>query len=364
MAKGFKSHRIVANCLSWGLLPVVLLVVIEVLVRNAGVAPPAAGNTMRPDLDLLWISDRGDPRELRFQDLPAGALTAVSVGDSSVYGEGVQASENFTSILESRSNGRLKTLNLAAPGYSSVQSLIALETLLPREHPDLLIIATLWSDNNFDSFVDKDLLAQRQAFSFRTMYLANRFLSQLALWRWLLDQTGNLTSTRVGWGRQEVPEEARPRRVAINDYAQNLWRMVDLAEASGAEVLFVLLANEEDIFQTMRCPAYEPYRDVLRDVANRRGYPVVEVPHLFRQSGLPARTLFLDQMHPSTTGHQLIAKGIANTLQERNWFSGKTLKKPTAASALPTYTDPFAELDSENPRQDGPQPPLPGPGGC
>ncbi len=300
---------------------------------------------MRPDLDLLWISNRGDPRELRFQDRPADTLLAVSIGDSPVYGQGVGDRENFTALLHSATQGKLNALNLAGLGYSSLQSLIVLQTVLPRERPDLVVIATLWSDNNFDSFVDKELLARHQSFPFRLKFLATRLLSQLALRRWLLDQTGNLDSTRLGGGRHHAPEDSRPRRVAINDYAHNLWQIVDLAETVGADVLFVVLPNQEDIFQAMRYPAYEPYRSVLRDVAKRRGYPVVELPSLFRQSELPCKALFLDRMHPTVAGHRLIADAIINTLKEGEWFAGKSLRKHVSQSSLPTYTDPFVELD-------------------
>ena len=33
-----------------------------------------------------------------------------------------------------------------------------------KTEPDLLVVANIWSDNNFDSFIDKDLLATTMGF--------------------------------------------------------------------------------------------------------------------------------------------------------------------------------------------------------
>ena len=333
------------------LVVILALVTAEILVRSAGDVP-ASANTMEPDVDLIWIPERGDPRDQTFEasnDGISDARTVVAVGDSSVYGFGVDESENFIAQLETNCEGRLLTLNCAGPGFSTYQSLRVLETVVPREHPDLVIIGNLWSDNNFDSFVDKELMATREKLSFRLLFHVNRSLSKLAIWRFLLSSMGSTDSVAVGGGAQTPGSVGGLRRVAINDYANNLWSMVDLVEEHGGEVLFLLLANEVDMSGQDFSHPWLAYRSVMRDVAAARGYPVVDVPALFRAQGLPSSRLFVDQMHPSLEGHELIAREIERITTQSGWFAGKQLKKSpreqgsVTAATLLTYRDPFAE---------------------
>ena len=44
-------------------------------------------------------------------------------------------------------------------GYSSFQSVNLLHLRGLSTEPDLFVIGNIWSDNNFDSFIDKELLA-------------------------------------------------------------------------------------------------------------------------------------------------------------------------------------------------------------
>ncbi|MBM4366253.1 MAG: SGNH/GDSL hydrolase family protein, partial [Deltaproteobacteria bacterium] len=88
---------------------------------------------------------------------PRSRPRALAVGDSSVYGFGNDDDEVFTSILESRLPADF--VNAAVPGYSTFQVINQLRGRTLALDPDLLLVATLWSDNNFDSFSDKDLLA-------------------------------------------------------------------------------------------------------------------------------------------------------------------------------------------------------------
>lgn len=246
---------------------------------------------------------------LGFRDRERGLRTrprAMTLGDSSVYGFGVDDDEVFTSLLEARADADF--VNAGVPGYSSLQSLIQLESRGRALEPDLLLVANLWSDNNFDSFRDRDLLASYADYS-ASWAASARDASAALRWMdwWLRVGPRAEAAKKVGW--QVGGEDARSgyRRVAISDYTAALDRFCEI----GPSVVYVLLANREDLSPVSPQPAWAPYRAAMRAVAENCGAALVDLPAAFRASGRSADALFLDLMHPTPAGHRLMADAIA-----------------------------------------------------
>ena len=62
------------------------------------------------------------------------------------------------------------------------------------------------------------------------------------------------------------------RRVEINDYVQNLMTLVGMARENNAEVVFVMLANEDDLnLEKNEGKAWTPYRKAMKLVAETQG---------------------------------------------------------------------------------------------
>ena len=112
---------------------------------------------------------------------PSGVKRVVVLGDSTVYGHGVEDDETFSAQLDDRLGETVQVLNLGTPGYSSAQSINLMTMRGWRLQPDLVVIANLWSDNNFDSFVDKTLLSERSDAAHSRFPAAARVLSWTAL---------------------------------------------------------------------------------------------------------------------------------------------------------------------------------------
>lgn len=284
-----------------------------------------------------------------FRDRERGPKTrprAMALGDSSVYGFGVEDERVFTSVLETKLDADF--INAAVPGYSTFQSLNLLDMRGMAFEPDLLIVANLWSDNNFDSFVDKELLASYAGWSGAGVYGVRAWLEHSQLFRWL-DWTLRVApqgeaARKVGWQLGDVDPRGGRRRVAINDYAANLDALCERMRARGGGVLFVQLANREDLRPRAGQPAWAPYREVMANTAARWGAPLVLIPEAFRASGLSRDRLFLDQMHPTAEGHAIMAEAIAAELERRNWpASPLRLGEPTGPR--PTWQDPFERAD-------------------
>lgn len=273
---------------------------------------------------------------------PKARPRAAALGDSSVYGFGVRDEEVFTAVLEARLDADF--VNAAVPGYSTFQSLNLLDTRVMGLDPDLLLVANLWSDNNFDSFVDRELLASYAGWEASPLHRARLALEASALFRWL-DWSLRVApqaerARKVGWQLGDQDPRIGRRRVAIDDYAANLEAMVERMRARGGGVVFVMLANREDLRQRPGTPAWEPYRQVMRDTAWRYGAPLVSLPEVFVASGRSRDALFLDQMHPTALGHTLMADAVATALAEAGW-PDRPLRVGRATEPRPDYDDRF-----------------------
>ena len=335
-------------------------------------SPSEGSQTMKGNPYLLWEQVPGTRQEQRATaninslgmrgpeptiPKPNGVRRLLATGDSSVYGFGVNDGQPFVNVAAqalSSSEQPIEGWNAAIPGYSSFQSINLLEMRALDLEPDLLVIANLWSDNNFDDFVDKELISAWSSFESSPSARMHRRLQASAFYRVMNYRlniaTGAQAQARsVGWQVGGEGQIGR-RRVEVNDYASNLERLVQLARENEASVVFVLLANKEDLRPQEAQAAWAAYRSVMRETAERHGAPIVEVPALFQASGLSTQQLFLDEMHPTVTGHQLIGEALAEALQP--WSRGE-LELKADGGAVPLYDDPFVRAPDSAPSQSG-----------
>ncbi len=280
---------------------------------------------------------------------PPGIRRLLSTGDSSVYGFGVADRAVFLEVaanLLQEGGSPVEAVNAAIPGYSTYQSRNLLEMRGLALEPDVVVLGNQWSDNNFDTFVDRDLLDAYSRFEAGWAGRIHRLLSPLATYR-ILDfslrvrRGPHAEARKVGW---TVGNEGGPggtRRVEINDFAANLEAMVDLGHSVGAEVVVMVLAHPSDLApEEGAIPAWDVYRQALRDTAARHGLPVLDGPALFVESGQPVEALFSDALHPSALGHRLLGEALAQLLG--GWKAGQSLETGGTGEAQPAYVDPFA----------------------
>jgi hypothetical protein len=287
---------------------------------------------------------------------PAGVRRFITTGDSSVFGFGVEDDEVFSSVAGELLGESVEPVIGATPGYSSFQSLNLLRLRGLSTEPDLIVIGNLWSDNNFDAFVDKDTIATLTGYEGSTIGAVKRSFSKSAIYRvadWKLRVRPQIEKVRVVDWQQSSEDRGQIglRRVSINDYAQNLDHLVAIAKERGADVVFLLLSNNEDVGpqgDARAMKAWTPYRDVMRATAERHGAPVIDVPALFTASGLSRQDLFLDKMHPTAKGHAIIGQALADLLLEGGWPEGNPLWSDGTGADRPEYEDPFLKSQDEN----------------
>lgn len=350
-----RRHRIL-----WTLLPVVALLVLgESAARIDAPPDPRAPSPGMPNAVLLhgnpwllWelqtgdIVEHGNPVHVNaagFRDVARGPKTrprALSLGDSSIYGYGVRDDEVFTSVLEQRMDADF--IDGGVPGYSTYQSLNLLDMRGLALDPDLLIVGSLWSDNNFEQFVDADLLAAYADFHDGTTRRLRTVLSHSAMFRWL-DWTLRVApqgerARKVGWMEQRDTNTGSARRVGINDYAANLEAFCERMEARGGGIVWLLPPNREDLAPAAEPPKWAPYRQVMRDTAARHHAPLVDGAAAFAASGKEADALFQDQMHPTPLGHRILADALQAALTAVDW-PRTPLRVAPADGPVPVYAD-------------------------
>ncbi|HNC95146.1 MAG TPA: GDSL-type esterase/lipase family protein [Myxococcota bacterium] len=272
---------------------------------------------------------------------PPSRPRALVVGDSSVYGFGVEDTEVFSALLEEKLPADF--VNLAVPGYSSLQSLNLLKMRGLALEPDLLVVANLWSDNNYDSFQDAELLASWSGWEQRPAARIRDLLGKSSLFRWmdwgLRVAPSGRRAQKGGWTVGGIDPKIGLRRVPLENYVAALDA---LAASLDGRVLFLVLPNREDL-EPRTNPAWTVYRQAMRAVATAWKAPVVEGPALFAASGRSADALFLDEMHPTALGHRLLAEGVAAALGS---WPGQAWPVQKRTGTLPTLEDSGAQEGS------------------
>ena len=208
---------------------------------------------------------------------PANTLRFMTIGDSSVFGFVPEAAvfHKPQRIGSTRSTPNIEAINGAIPGYSTFQSINLLRLRTWKTEPDVLIVASIWSDNNYGSFIDKEVIATKMDFDSSGGSKLQKVLSfsafyRVADWRMrIADRAEKIKSVGQSIYMQESVESGGE----INDYANletlissaheryrgTLWCWPMRMTSSMAWILFKL----------------EPYREVMRNTASRHGIPLL-----------------------------------------------------------------------------------------
>ena len=334
-------------------VPLLLLAAGEAAVRLADPAPPAAliatplahafdqhgGPEFRhhprlfwevlPNLDgpLTGHADRTDALGLRNATAPGprrpGTVRVLCLGDSCTYGLGVAFEDSWPARLAAEP--RLDVINAGVPGYTSYQGLLLFDEKLAGTDPDVVVVEFGINDVAPWPTPDGDEWA----------YLTDR--QRAAHVRFAARPWG---SALIGWiaGRVAVPAPERvpvatvldahtgvSPRVPPADFEENVRRLAGLAPRA-VLVAWTFRARVEGLRRgrpdAARSPVagvrrMEVYRGILRRVAEEHGHGFVDVERLFIASGLSPTELFVDDVHASPRGAQLVADAVAAALEGR-----------------------------------------------
>lgn len=121
--------------------------------------------------------------------LPSTYRIAV-VGDSFTFGNGIRQEDRFSDLLQARLPGHIEVLNFGEPGANTPQHRALVANLLPRIHPDFVLLQ--WYVND----VEDDDSSARPAFM---------NLMPIREWHhWLNDASALYTVANMQWAETQV----------------------------------------------------------------------------------------------------------------------------------------------------------------
>ena len=324
---GLLARRRVGPALALALLNLLLLVP-ELGLRSAGFRyvagirfgypDPTQFSAFELDEQLFWtLPKSGDPQvnSLGFYGpepatpKPAGTLRLLVLGDSCAQQGYPRAWPELAAEALGAVGVRLEVVNLAMSGYSSHQGRVLAEREGARLEPDLVAVAYGWNDHwlargSIDAEKRVDLRGQR-------VYGASRVLQAL---RKLLDSGQAAGEARV----LELP------RVPLEEYRENLRRIVAVFRERGARVVLITAPSLHDLlvpsYLTLHAFARSPqdvvdlhrrYNDVVREVQREGGAELLDLER--ELAARPDRTQLFDDdgIHFDEAGRALVAERFA-----------------------------------------------------
>ncbi len=369
--------------------------------RCEAIVPDASGwDTMVGDAELLWALEPGRELEgpggttrinavgLRTAMVPGaprmpGEKRVLVTGDSSVYGWGQPDGYTYAEQLERALDEAfprvpIRVVNLGVPGYSTEQTLRLLHRTGWDYEPDLVVVHNIFSDANIDAFQDREALALADpdgTLGRRILHTSRAYCAAYMPWAryqaTLNQETGRVlmpgipTGPNAAVALERIDTVVDLSRVPLDDYLDNLDQIREHAEARGAAMVVAPLAQELDVglwSVPMPRPSADqvlpwfPYRDRQAAWARERGVPRVDLPTVFADWAGAPETLFIDTMHPSVQGAQVMAWAVAEAIR-----TNPGLLDLTAADAGPL--PPRPRLPRVGPERPPPRAGPPGKGG-
>jgi lysophospholipase L1-like esterase len=254
---------------------------------------------------------------------PAGARRIVLLGDSNTFGMSVEGDENYAHMvrrwLGTRKDVKWDVVNCAIPGYSALQMQQMFRTVAKAFSPDIVCVyAGAWND--FTPAMGLDDIralaamqrerARREGLSFERLRVYGRF--------------------REWFARPEAPKEANKKKIY-----QDLWEKGErpdgprLSEAQFRGVLTSLCREIHDaggkaLLIVPPAPAAtrarwkdsDRYADIVREVAKASADLCLDARADLTFDETFDIQLFRDIIHPSHTGHTVIASRLTQVLTQ------------------------------------------------
>lgn len=230
----------------------------------------------------------------------AGTFRIVCLGDSQTMARPwVSAAQAYPKVLqgllrESFPSREIEVVNGGISGYTSFQGLFAIKHIALGYQPDVLVISYCLHDGDISYAEDKEVMTDSAG--------------EIALKRLLYRSQLYLMLRKIIFRQKALLFDSSKRpvvaRVSLGDYEKNLREMVDLARARQIRCYFLDLPVDFG-----RVPAREPYRLVMRKVAQSEGVPLIDASGAATSLPTDQRgRFFFDGVHFTPLGNRIIAR--------------------------------------------------------
>jgi lysophospholipase L1-like esterase len=230
---------------------------------------------------------------------PSGVFRIALLGDSVVYGMGLEAEEMLSRQLEhalaGSQVGRFEVLNFAVPGYSTQQEIELYRSKVRAFEPDLVVLVYCLNDDREES--GEIRLFDGAHFSiFRKFYFPVEIRSALR------------PVLRDVFGVETLELEAQAR------IAENFRKLRTSLESDTKLVVVVFPYLTDYVLYDFK----KEHRRVTR-LAERNGFVVIDLLPVFSKHKAEALRLEPDDLiHPNRTGTEIAAHTMADSLRAQS----------------------------------------------
>jgi lysophospholipase L1-like esterase len=333
----FLARRWPGARLRWQLALSLLLVALAVppLIARATEFPEERANELpfyavtgpRFPADLAWyfhplvrrfnsfLADHTFRRQPHAIACEPGTVRIACLGTSSTWGYPLPPGEEYPAQLGALLGARgvpAEVLNAAVPGSTTFRLTRFFEGVVREFRPQIVTISLFFNDSSSCLQYDEEaLLAEITREDFAPSWLF-RLRQNLALRR--AQEDYERARQIAGDARRRDELSSLPIvQQGLRRFGSHLAALVTSARASGANVLLIKEPARAEAFLR------EPMHGVIDEVGRTLGVEVldVEVPLAERlgESG------FVDWIHPTKAGHELIAELVAERLQALGWLT-------------------------------------------
>ena len=246
-----------------------------------------------------------------------GRLRIATLGDSSTFGYGVAYEETYGERLVDLLGERgveAEVLDGGVVGYTALQGLVRYRRDVRKYRPDVVIAAFgAINDALFDPLNDIDKMALESRRKGFLSWLGERSRTM----QWLSELgAGTRAPRRSERGPSDPPvspamPEGTVPRVSLEAFEESLLELARLVHEDGARFVVISMPRLK------RCEKDRPhlpsYSQRVVALAERESWPLVDALTLFREHE-DTRSLLLDPVHPSASGHDLIARALLDVL--------------------------------------------------
>jgi hypothetical protein len=321
------GSNLIARALSKTILVLVSMVMAilaaEALSRVMGLQPkfgplfPIEGMPPRTvDGVVLWSikAPRYDGSDIQKAANDRAAFKIVGLGDSIMYGVS-QPKENtyleqLRRLLASRSKRTVAILNLAIPGYNTIQESAVYKEIDGQIKPDLVIVH-FWEDDTRQNRVaggyvfDTDDISDDGRLLVRALPLPGQLSDFLLVHSRVYDL---LTQVVVAHERNAKPNDQS------SDWTRACTALTDIHERiQRAGGRMIVMASPE---LQGASPQPNSMLSALRQYAVPRGIEVIDLSEWLR--GVDAREIRMDGCHFNAAGHRLVGERLAEYLLQHD----------------------------------------------
>ncbi len=236
----------------------------------------------------------------------------IGIGDSGMFGWGVEEEESYLTQLENRLNKKndslqFEIINTSVPGYNTVMEVEVLEKKIQLDQVDLVIIDFITNDFELPSFIRKKPNFTTLEKSFLLMFFEGDFFSKKQKRdEWLIDSPMD----KEGYFEskvENVPDEYR-NLVGKEAYVFAMKRLKELGDQYGFEILVLSQSPH------LKIPK------VVTETCHKLDLKFIDfAPHWEKyKSENPTAQWKLsdDDWHPRAEGHRAISNTLFEVIQK------------------------------------------------